>query len=402
MGRGGRPFLLCAAMMWLFGVVGPAVAGPLPLTMDETVARAIAASRDLRVSRKQVELAQANLDRSHALLPANPYVSGGAQYDSSRQQFTTDSGQTAFASNGPNYGFTLSQEFEIAGQRSKRIASAEQGVEKAVWDAKSAELTLVSTVKQTFVRALLGPDRIALARRGLDAAQSLSQSLEKKSVDTTEKQMDLNIAQVQEARAQRDLAQAEQGAEDAKDLLRYYLGLPGSQPIELNGAPITEIEELPPVDELIDRALQQRPDLVALRHSAEHAGLEVELKERARIPNVTISGNVSRFEGDTFAGGDLGMYLPLFQTGGPATREALAERDQARTQIDDLKRTIEWDVRQARRACEAAAVSLRLSKQRIMPKSDENLTLEQRRFRGDEVAVARSRRYSDRRDLCAS
>ena len=161
MGRGG---FLCLVMFALSVAPGAGQASPLRLTMEDTVDRALAASRDLRVSRKTVDIARVNLDRSRAWLPANPYVSVGAQ-DVVHNQF------------GPNYGATLSQEFEIAGQRGKRVAVAEKGVVRAEWELRAAELTLVTNVKQSFIHALLGPERVALAQEGLEAAQQLSHDL---------------------------------------------------------------------------------------------------------------------------------------------------------------------------------------------------------------------------------
>ena len=74
----------------------PVGATPLRLDMDTAVERALVTSRK-NAPKGRVEQAQANLERSKALLPANPFFSGGAQHTS----------QT-----GPNYVFLLSQEFE--------------------------------------------------------------------------------------------------------------------------------------------------------------------------------------------------------------------------------------------------------------------------------------------------
>src|SRR5437660_1453236 len=63
---------------------------PLRLTVDDAVARALAANLDLAVSRRDVDIARANLQRSRALMPSNPFLSAGAQ-------------KTSQSGVGPNY-----------------------------------------------------------------------------------------------------------------------------------------------------------------------------------------------------------------------------------------------------------------------------------------------------------
>src|SRR5436309_2862348 len=119
-----------------------ASAGVLRLTMDEAVARAQSANADLRANRKDVDVAEANLEKSKVLLPGNPLVAGGLQ-------------RTAETSFGPNYGVSLSQEFEVGGQRRRRMAVAQQGLEKATWDVKTGDINLAASVKVAFIQALI-------------------------------------------------------------------------------------------------------------------------------------------------------------------------------------------------------------------------------------------------------
>ena len=93
-------------LLWLFPGFAVAV-DPLRLTMDEAVARAAAANPEVKSFNAAIQMAEARLRGSSAWLPSNPYFSGGA-------------GLTSQPDVGPNFGFFLSQEFEIAGQREKR------------------------------------------------------------------------------------------------------------------------------------------------------------------------------------------------------------------------------------------------------------------------------------------
>ena len=97
-------------------------ADPLRLSVDEVVARAIATNLELRASRKDISVAEANLERSQSLLPTNPSVTAGAQH------------ATGFA---PNYSFSLSQAAS-GGRRGRRTPGRRRRRSSARSAARSA------------------------------------------------------------------------------------------------------------------------------------------------------------------------------------------------------------------------------------------------------------------------
>jgi len=344
----------------------PSVAAePLRLTMEECVSRAVAASLDLSASHKDIDVAQAALERSRAWMPGNPFFSGGAQHSN------------AF---GPNYVFLLSQEIEIGGQRAKRIAAATEGVEKATWEQKAAEQTLIATVKTAFIQALVSADRVTVAQQGVDTASELANELAQGTHLSEAQRLDLNVARIQESRARRELVIARCGHDAAVTTLRRFLGLPHEQEIHLLGTPRTQVQQLPPSPQLIDQALRQRPDLAAMHHDLQRADLQLGVTKREAIPNLTLSGTVSRFEGETLAGGDVGLPIPVFQRKAGDIQEAAAERSRTRLQTERLEQTIAQEVADARRACVDAGEDLQTQQGDIVPKSEENVQLERRQY----------------------
>ncbi len=363
----------CMAIFFSLAGMYPASAAPLRLTLEDVVARAKAASLDLQTSQKDIDLANAHLERSRALLPSNPYFTGGAQRSDNF---------------GPNYTFYLSQEFEIAGQRQKRIGAATENVQKATWEMQTAEQSLVAVAKTAFIHALVTVDRVNVAQRGVDAAHDLVEQLTSRKSSADLARIELNTAIMQESRSRRELATAMQTHDGSLDALRRLLGLPLHQDIELSGTPVTDVQEIPSGTELVERALRQRPDLTALRHNVQQADLQVAVAQRERIPNITLSGTVSRFEGDTLAGGDVSVPVPIFQRKTAELHEALAERDRASLQVQNLERTIEKEVVDSRNTCVVAAGDLQEQKRLIVPKSEENDQLEGRLYDRGEVTVA--------------
>lgn len=355
---------------FLFGTQ-TAHAQPLRLTVDEAVARAKAANPGLSATRKDLDVADANLERSRALMPANPYFSTGAQHNSAR---TFD----------PNYAFYVSQEIEVAGQRKKRIEAATQGTERATWEVKDAELDLTANVKTAFLQALVGVDRVTVAQQSVDATAELTNQIGQRKRLSDLERVSFNVTVMQAARARRDLAAAERTRDNALGTLRFLLGLSLAQEIELAGAPKTEVQELPASPELLERALRQRADLVALRHSVQRAEVQLGLTKRESIPNIIVSGSVSRFQSDTLVGGDIGFPIPIFQRKTGEIHEAVADRERASLLVQNLERQIAKDVLEARRAYTVAAGDLQAEQRDIVPRSEENLDLERRLYeRGD-------------------
>jgi len=365
------PLLILAILNALAPRVG---AEPLRLTIDEAVARATAANLDLSASRKDLDLARANSERSRAWFPANPFLSGGVQH-------TTQS-------SGPNYTLLLSQEVEVAGQRGKRVAAALQETEKATAELKNQELTLAAGVKSAFIHALISYDRVALAHTNADRTAEVAQRASARTPSSDIQRIEVNNALIQATRTRRELAGAEQVRDAALSALRQLLGLSADQELELSGTPETSPKDLPPTPELVSRALQQRPDLLALRHAAQRTDLQVDVAQREAIPNVTLTGVYMRFEGDSLAGGDIGVPLPVFQQKTAEIHEAVAERERTAVQLQSLERTIEKEVSDARRACSVAAADLQAQQRDIVPRSEENVRLERRAFERGEVELS--------------
>ncbi len=348
-------------------------AGPVRLTVSEAVARAVANNINLSANRKDIEVGRANLERSKAWLPANPFVTGGAQ----------DGTNVA-----PTYNFFLSQEFEVAGQRDQRIGAATQAVEAATWEMKAVEQSLAATVKTAFVHALISDERVTVARQHLDEAHELAEEVAGRKRPSDADRIDLNAAWIQETRARQEFAAAQQTRATAQDALRHLVGLPLDQRVELVGVPERESQTLPASRELVDLALRQRPDLAGLRHAAERADLQLALSNRELIPNVTVSGTFLRFQNENYAGGDIGIPIPIFRRKTADVREATAERTHIRLEIQNLEREVEKQVLDAARTCSVAAADLQAQGHEIVPKSEENYRLESRLYERAEVTVS--------------
>ncbi len=349
-------------------------AQPLRLTLEAAVERALQANSDLLADAQQVAIAEASLQRSSTRFPSNPYLSLGAS-------------RRAETGGRPNVFVFLSQEVEIAGQRSLRMRAAEHNLQQESWNLAQKRLSLVADVKSAFTKVLTKQRRVEIVRRQLEEAQQLLKIITVDRATLTEK-IEQNNAALQAARFERDLWSTEEERDAEVDNLRRLLQLDFETQLELTGTVAEEIRLLPAPSVLVEQAKAQRADVQAFRQALAAAEAQLEVHRRERIPNLTFSASYSRFDSSDFGGGDIGVALPLFQTKDADIQEGIAQRERIVLQLRDLEQGIEREVRQAYRSYLTAARELQLFRNQILPLSAENSTLQHRLVQRDETTRA--------------
>src|SRR3989339_29203 len=111
---------LCMMLLW-FGIVG-AVFAPSShaMNLEEAMATALKQNPELQELRFEAESAEAQLDKARIPLIANPVL----ETSGSRRELDPEE-ESGWVT---NYGVRLSQEFEVAGQRSIRIDVAQKNL----------------------------------------------------------------------------------------------------------------------------------------------------------------------------------------------------------------------------------------------------------------------------------
>jgi outer membrane protein TolC len=148
--------------------------------------------------------------------------------------------------------------------------------------------------------------------------------------------------------------------------------------------------ELPPLRDLLEGLAARRADVAAYRALLARTDSELALAKRLAIPDVSLFGFVSQFDGgnggnETAGGGSIGFSLPIFQGNGPSIDDAITERQRAAAELDDLVKLVEHNVASAYGTAQDAAEDLRTVLDEIIPRARENVELQQRRARRGEV-----------------
>jgi outer membrane protein len=320
------------------------------------------------------------------------------------------SGTSRFNSHG--YGVSVAQPL----YRRQNLAAVEQA--KAVVESIDAQFSqagqeLALRVAQAYFDVLLAQDNVALARAQKEAiAEQLAQARRAFEVGTA------TITDTHEAQARYDLITAQEiAATNELEIKRRELE-------RLTGTPVEAVDPLrgePPLlspeggmETWVERALAHNPSVAAARAALEAANQQVEFARGGHHPTLDLVASYTdnRVGGGTFGAFDqtsksigLQLAIPLYQGGGTDSRvrEALANQEKARQELEAAVRAVTQQVRQAYLGVTSGIAQVKALKQAL---ASSELSLESTRL-GVEVGVrtsvdllnARQQLFSAKRDL---
>ena len=377
--RGAVFALLLQALVCL-----PALAAPVPRTINEIVALALKQSGELAALEKEAAAKQALAIQSGIL--TNPTLE--LQGSSGRQ---SGSPEERSASIGINQELPLNGKLRLrreAGQREAEAAQRQR--DNAARLLKEEVSTLAFDLALADKRRELAADLVGLNR---DLAGVAGERF--KAGDIPE--LELNLAKVELARAESRLIEAERDGIQLR--LRMSL-LTGLSEVAFNPADDLATPAVSQtIQELRKQALASRPDLQALALERSKAETETRLAVAEAIPNPTVGvfaqrqrsatelGDLSSTSSDTQLGVRLSIPLPVFdrnQGGRVASRSRL---EAAGSRSLALERIVTAEVEGAFSRLSASERILALFKQGIIPQLTENLQLTQEAYRLGEAGI---------------
>ncbi len=333
--------------MPLFTLVAMLLAGPAPdapactgpLTRSAVVACALTGHPSVRVAELGRDAAEGRKQSARTLLPSNPVV---------EVTLAQRVGMRDPARDINVYG-RLSQELEIAGQRRRRMASADaervQAQARIEWtrrdiaaDALSAYFEVLAAQEQ---RAMIG--RIASTA---EALVELARSSERAGLGSV---LTADVAMTASVRVQRQRIEAERRVAAANAELAGLLGRDHATmgaAVQGDLSPLTIATD---VTALVDAALSRRAEIDLAKAEREVFMRQVELYRRARVPNPSVILYAQRdgFNERVLGGGiafPITLPSPLGRSfaGQIAENKALARRAEA--EVERWRRQVRTEV----------------------------------------------------------
>jgi len=336
------------------------------MTIDEAVEYALKNNPEIQALRLEEETAKGQLEKARLLLINNPTVEG----EVSKKEKPIEEGSGKYK----NYGFKLSQEFEIAGQRGLRIDVAEKGLSKVRLEIENRERILTNEVKDAFAKTLASKKKVELTKEVVRLKEDLLNFTKIKFQAGEVSGLEVNLAEVELSKTKRDLILSEREYKEAVLSLQGLLGVKPDNAFIIKGELSAEMPSLPDKEKLQNLALI-RPDAKAAVMEEEKSNAALFLIKREAVPNITLSGFYDRDERRDAVGLSVSIPLPIFDRKQAERKEAKTKAEQAKINRSGIEKAIEREFDQAYNAFVSSHEEISVFKKEILSKSLENLSL---------------------------
>ena len=237
---------------------------------------------------------------------------------------------TVFPANGFEENAALDVKwllFDFGGRKAMVTAAKEQLMMANV-GFNATHQQIVFAVTKSFYEFNTARQKVAVAEASLQAAKIIEEAAQARFDNGLARKPDLLQAQQQTAQASYDLEVARGDMSDAGVALIESLGILPSLQLQIADVAEKPFDENPeePLDALIDRALSQRPDLVAKLANLRAHQAQVRLAKSAFYPKISLEGSAGWEKLDVNAydspytgnskpvyGVGLAIDLPLFE-----------------------------------------------------------------------------------------
>lgn len=363
---------------------GPALAlsEDTTLTLAEAVALARENNGELKALRQESRIGEAA--RLKSGLRLNPVL-----------DLEAESGALTGSSSENRLSIGLSQDFLTGGKREKRIAVADSELRRYRASLANAERLLLLEVKQGYHDLVLAQERLDLARKSRELGSRLLHVARERFAAGDIPEIEVNLAQVEVARGEAAIIEAQRDLVPARRKLSTLLGGELSRPLADGSlpSPATDLAALKA------QALASRPDLLEARSEAERREAEVALADAERLPDLTAGvalsvessrtelGGMSERDSEVLLGVKLSMPIPLFDRNQAGLMEARARRSAAEIRSSFARQNVEREVEEAAALLADSEAALRLYSGTILPQLSENLKLVQQAYQYGEIGV---------------
>lgn len=360
-----RARLVCAALLWS---VHPALAGPLELTLQTSVARARQRAPQAIAAIERTHEARARGEGARVVLTENPEIEIGVG---------RRSGADTLAVSGQ-----LTQPLEL-GKRGARIdvADAELGSAIATKDATLRELD--DAVATAFYEALFADAAIALAERDVELARRAAEAAERrrKAGDITD--LAVGLAKIAHGRARAALAAAQATRAAVVGRLGALVGARPEDTITLAGPLEPEALTLA----TLQPQVAKRADVRALAWEVRTGEAEHALARRSAWPALGVWFGYERDEGDTVLLGGLSLTLPMWNRGQGESALARAKVRRAALEGRAIVEAASRELVDAHAAYVRAREAVEIFRQDVLPVLADSEQLLEKSIESGQIAI---------------
>ena len=281
---------------------------------------------------------------------------------------------------------TLSQRFELPGERGARSAAANRVLDAAEARLRADSARLGFAVKDAFVDAATAEDYLAVTERVAEVFRQGARSAAVREAEGDISLYDLRRLLVERTRYENLLADARLAVSAARRALALLL-LPEAEAAEV--APRDPLGIFPPqptLDGIQESAFSRRPEVAAARAEVEAARAGTRLARAERVPDITAVGGFKR-QSDGFHGLFLGLSipLPLFDRGAGTVEATEAQVLSAEERLALTSRQVENDLRRAMESYQSLRARSELLGENLLDEDPDLLQIAQVAYEAGEM-----------------
>ena len=385
--------MIAAVLMVRILFAGAAMAETL--TLESCIDTALKKNPEMVAAEAGVASKKATVGQSAA--DSRPQIMGGASY--TRSDSTDSTGGTG------RYSASVSIEQSLYdwGKRDLKIEGAKINMSAAEAEYLDARDNVIAGVKLAYynLNRAIRQHKVAQTRydnyhKRLSWAMSYYEAGTKPKIEVTKAEADL-------ANSKLTLVRAVSGAQQYRAQLASAMGMPMLEIKDV--ADVLTYEDWGvPIGEAVEKALSNRPDLVAQRRKVEYAETLVALEKKGLSPEISASAGYTAYGSAPFDdngwNAKLSLSFPIYDGGLTRSRVEGAEADlvSAKAQFDAASNNVMLEVRKAWYALDEAKEALKASLE-AERQARETYELAEGRY---EAGVGNSLEISDAVDSYAS
>lgn len=281
---------------------------------------------------------------------------------------------------------TVQQVLFAGGSIYNSIRGAELNLEAARLDLEATRREVIYQVKEAFYGLLLAHKLLEVARKAVKQAEEHRKTAENLVKSGVATKYDLLRARVVVANARSQLIQAQNALRLAKERFKLAIGFEGPGEVDVEGELRAEEVKLD-LPRLLEKALQNRPDLKAMRLRAESASKLLNAVKGSFLPTVSLIGNYGytdneKQEGQTIWSVTVRADLPIFTGAGRYSRVRQAESalKQAQLGVERMEEGVKLEVKSAYMELERAKATLEAQREAVK-QAEEGLRIANLQYR---------------------
>jgi len=257
------------------------------------------------------------------------------------------------------YAYNISQTFELAGKRGKRISVANANADVARAEFETVLWQLTNDLKRKFYAVILAKSLLDLANQNEATFEEVVKHTSELVQAGEVSGLDLTRLEVEKLKFDTDLASAQRDYEVALRDLRVTLG-GDYRTMEIDAVGSLDAQSYDfSFPDLRDKALAARPDLKAAKLSEVAADESIRLQDAQRIPDLDLAAGINQVPGGTsFFTYGVGIALPVHDRNQGERAKARIEKEKAQNQQRLVTNQVLSDV-------DKALVAFEIQKRRV-------------------------------------